>query len=388
MLKYIAIALLICPIVDARQRANHSDQNKSANPPRLAAALLNSPDAESPNRGAQSPTPKPPEPDRQAEIAKAAQATNDRIARATVIIAVFGGLSFLATCAYIVAAFLQWNSIKKQANKAEAQLEVVRKQSRTMLGTWRVIRQQTRVMKEQLEAINKQEGHLSIQADAAKEAADMAKGQLVAMQHQEQAQFQQLDAIKAQAKTMDRSLVLGTRAYVGIQSVGLDVSNKRLFLHIENVGAVPAKDIMVVTEVRAEVPETKYESVCRHMDRARGYADWGVKNDNRWLQIPYLNRLGRTKLFPGNLRIPVMIRFDDSPYFSDEQFSLITGGYAKFSINGVITYSDGFHSGKKTEFAFRYFSANTLWVPEIVDFHEMQIDPEKPDSDYGGHEQS
>jgi hypothetical protein len=53
-----------------------------------------------------------------------------------------------------------------------------------------------------------------------------------------------------------------------------------------------------------------------------------------------------------------MVRLDDSRYVSDEQFVLISGGYAKFRVQGVIIYSDGFHSGKKTEFAFRYFAKN------------------------------
>ncbi len=251
----------------------------------------------------------------------------------------------------------------------------------------RIMNAQWDAMERSLKAVERQEEHLSAQVEAARDAANMAKGQLVAMQHQEQAQFAQLEAMKEQAKTMDRSLVLGTRAYLGIHSVHLDIPSKRLFLNLENVGEIPAKDIVVITEIRTEVPETKYQALCRHMNRSRGL-DWGKKDDNRRLQIPYLNRLGRTKVFPGSLRIPVMIRFDDSPYFSDEQFALITGGYAKFRINGLITYSDGFHSGKKTEFAFRYFAQNVLWVPEIVDFPEMQIDPEKPDSDYGGNKPS
>jgi hypothetical protein len=205
-------------------------------------------------------------------------------------------------------------------------------------------------MQLQLEAIDKQEAHLLTQAKAAATAAEMATGQLVAMQHQEQAQIEQ-------AKTMDRQLVLGTRAYLGIQSVSLDIASKRVFLHVENVGKVPAKDILVVTEIKAEVPETKYRAFCSQQPQIR---EWSKKGDVRYLQIPFLNQYGRTKLFPGSLRMPVMFRLDTCPYFSDQQFSLVTGGYAKFTIRGIITYWDGFHSGKKTEFAFRYFAKNVL----------------------------
>jgi len=290
------------------------------------------------------------------------------------------------TAIYAAFAFLTLKQIKKQATNTGEQLEAMKKQSRTMRGTWQVMRRQTEAVEKQLEAINKQEAHLSAQVEAAKEAADMAKGQLVAMQSQERAQYQaleaakgQLDAMKAQAKTMDQSLVFGTRAYLGIQSVNLDIASKRLFLYIENVGKVPAKDVMVVTEIKAEVPETKYQSFCSQQPQIQ---HWGQREGERRLQIPFLDRLGRTKVFPGSLRIPVMIRLDESPYMSDQQFSLITGGYAKFTMRGLITYSDGFHSGKRTEFAFRYFGKNNLWVPEVIEGPQIQTDPEKPDSDY------
>jgi hypothetical protein len=194
---------------------------------------------------------------------------------------------------------------------------------------------------------------------------------------------EQLDAIKRQemilakqAKTMDQSLVLGTRAYVGIQNVNFDIASKRLFLNIENVGKVPAKDIVIVTEIKAEVLARKYLSVCSQATQVR---DWPEKEDVRYLQLSFLNRLGRTRLFPGNLRIPVVLRLDESPYMSDQQLSLITGGYAKFTIRGLVTYSDGFDFGKKTEFAFRYLGRNSLWVPEVIDGPETKTDEEADD---------
>lgn len=73
---------------------------------------------------------------------------------------------------YTLFAGLQWYWIREQAKRTGDQLGVIKKQSRTMLGTWRVIRQQTKLMQGQLDAVNKQEGHLSVQAEAAKEAAD------------------------------------------------------------------------------------------------------------------------------------------------------------------------------------------------------------------------
>src|SRR6185312_15925215 len=114
MLKYVAIALLLLPLPSAQKDANSSNSNQRADTPQLAATPLNSPNVQDENASPQTSGSQTEEAKRQAEIAKAAQSTNDRIATATVVVAVFSGLSFLAACGYIVAALLQWSSIKKQ----------------------------------------------------------------------------------------------------------------------------------------------------------------------------------------------------------------------------------------------------------------------------------
>ena len=128
MLKYIAIALLLLPLPSPQPAANKGNNSQRTNSPQLAATPLNSPDAQTPNPSPKAPESQPEQPQRQADAAKAAQATNDRIARATDVIAFFGGLSFLAACGYIVAALLQWSSIKKQAKAAGDQVDKMQSQ--------------------------------------------------------------------------------------------------------------------------------------------------------------------------------------------------------------------------------------------------------------------
>jgi len=122
MLKYVVIALLLLPSPSPKPRAGSSNGNQYNNAPQLAASPLNSPNVQAKDTGSQTGSSQTKEADSQTEIAKAAQVTNNRITNATVVIAVFGVLSFVATCFYIIAAFLQWSSIKKQAKKAEEQV--------------------------------------------------------------------------------------------------------------------------------------------------------------------------------------------------------------------------------------------------------------------------
>lgn len=242
-----------------------------------------------------------------------------------------------------------------------------------------------------LKAIKEQSGHASDQAIAAKTAAEMAQGQLVAMQSQERAQYQSLEAMRDQAKIMDRSLVLGTRAYVGVHSIVFDPHKQRIFLHIENIGKVPAKISNVTIELIIRVPDHLMPS-----DPFGNRKGWGLKEGLRppvigepelldyWeLRIPTLHSYKGAKLFPGSLKIGIMIRLNEIFYITPEYYETITAGRAKMFVRGLIEYSDGFHRGKKTEFAFRYYLSDDIWIviPD-TGFERFQTDPEKPDSDY------
>lgn len=274
---------------------------------------------------------------------------NQVVTWATVIIALATVFNLGIAVVYVVLANSQLRVIKTQAVHAGDQVGK---------------------MQEQLDAINKQEGHLAAQA-----AAAQTQSQVMARQ----------------TTIMDKTLVYGTRAHVGVQSVFLDVDAQPLFLQIENVGKVPAKNIQVTLEICAEATEADYEKVCKHRPQP---FDWPKIGTTRRLRVPFLKDYRGTKLFPGTLRLPVMIRLDNSPYFYVDQFVLITGGYASFSIQGLITYWDGFHRDKKTEFAWRYFAKNTenKWVPES--FEGLSVTDalmqgkwavghhEEPDADY------
>jgi hypothetical protein len=79
----------------------------------------------------------------------------------------------------------------------------------------------------------------------------------------------------------------------------------------------------------------------------------------------------------------MMIRLDDDRYLRDREFPLIAQDHARVNIRGYIKYSDGFNSGKITEFGFRYFAADDFWAAQRIDEPmDTQPDPEEPNSDY------
>jgi hypothetical protein len=224
-------------------------------------------------------------------------------------------------------------------------------------------------MHAQLEAINKQEAHLLTQARAAITAAEAAK---------------------AQAKTVDRQLVLGTRAYVGIHEIKMDIPKQCISLYVANVGSIPASKLQIVCELSVRTP---WEYV---PDMAPSTLRKALEvTPECWLvQIPFLRSYGdKTKLFPGlNLEIMIPLSVvnpsEEGGYFTDKEMPLIVQGLAQVSIRGEIRYSDGFNSGKTTSFSYRYYrlgprgESGDFWAAQRINDSFGSQDPERPDEDY------
>lgn len=162
---------------------------------------------------------------------------------------------------------------------------------------------------------------------------------------------------------MDRSLVVGTRAYVGIHSIGIDFTAKRVFVQIENIGKVPASEIKVGVVMEVHIPEKWIRMV-------EVPSNWGKKGGGKTLAVPFGYDYGKTKLFPGNLNITILILLNDW-YISDKHLDLIKEGRAQLVVRGNINFSDGFNSGKNSPFALRYVAKDELWVPEPIEIDEQ-----------------
>lgn len=327
MLKYIAIALLLLPLPSPEPRTSKGDSGKRANSPQLTATPLNSPNVQTEHPSPETSGSQTPNPNGQTEAAQAAQTTNDRIAKATVVLAVFSGLSFLAACGYIVAALLQWSSIKKQAEKAEGQLNVIKKQSRTMIGTWQVIRRQAETMRDglkenkkateamqgQLDAMKVQAGHMQTQSEA-------MSGQLGVMEN----------ALKANRDSVDlawEGLKTQKRAYLGTNRMNIDlVARKRLAIYLINVGKSPATNITAKVQVVISTPVDWHE---RQPKNVRIFA---LEEE----EYPF----NLVSVYPDS--IPVRIGFPLGKHFTVEELTLVVQKKSRLTVNLTVEYHDGF----------------------------------------------
>jgi hypothetical protein len=188
------------------------------------------------------------------------------------------------------------------------------------------------------------------------------------MEDQWKAVKDQAEIMRKQARSMDESVVFGLRAHVGVGSFKFDLDRKRVFIEIENIGKVPAKDIKLEVILSVEIPQ---EFISRIPVAQK------VERPFQFMQIDTGAEYGGTKLFPGSLPITFVVHLDND-LLDNDQYGLITAGHAKVVVNGLITFHDGFNSGKKTPFSFRYFLKDNLWSPSPVpDLEGGETDREK-----------
>jgi len=258
---------------------------------------------------------------------KAEQLRQNRIiAKATIYIAIFGGLSFIAALIYAIVSIKQWKAIDKQATHAGEQLT----ETRNLL------------IQDELTFRENQR-----QANATR---NMMQGQLDAMK-------EQAEIMRKQAKSMDQSVVFGLRAYLGIHSVGINLETKRFYLQVENIGKVPASDIKVSVEIEVIIARG---CITKEYKPSR----WSGPNAVNILTVPLEYDYGKTKLFPGNLKIKIVESL--SEWFTDGEISWVRQGDARMIIRGNISFEDGFNKDKNSPFALRYSARAECWLPHPI----------------------
>jgi hypothetical protein len=180
----------------------------------------------------------------------------------------------------------------------------------------------------------------------------------------------QSEILRKQAKSMDESVVFGLRAYVGVHSIEMDLAAKRIFIQIENIGKVPASEIKVDVEM-----DIRIALACTPV----GYtaSPWSKPDAINLLSIPLRYDYGHAKLFPGNLKIKLIVPLDR--WLTDEELFLIQQGHARFIVRGNINFCDGFNMDKNTAFALRYSHRVDCWLPHPVLSPEEE---EKADTDH------
>lgn len=183
------------------------------------------------------------------------------------------------------------------------------------------------------------------------------QGQWDAMQEQSGLMRDALVETRKGVEIAERSLILGTRAYVGINSIRVDlIKTKRVHVKLGNTGKLPAEDVKIFVEMLAMI-----------------YPKWEVPNEVRsFTRRTFSFDYGRTKLFPVAFTIDFGISLDH--YLRDRELTLISKQEGVLIIRGYAEYGDGFEAGQQSHFALRYVANDDMWTPYPIDKVDNPLD--------------
>lgn len=161
--------------------------------------------------------------------------------------------------------------------------------------------------------------------------------------------------MERQSKTMDRSLIVSSRAYVGVRSIKMDREAKTVLVEIENVGNIPAEQITLFLQLVSIGPV--------EFDEGNNPVHQDIQTDS--VREDY----GRTKLFKGNL--PILLTFHLGKWA--EESRLIEGGDYSLIVRGYIDYADGFSisPNERTDFYFNYLPGMNVWSAGPPEYGDM-----------------
>jgi hypothetical protein len=166
----------------------------------------------------------------------------------------------------------------------------------------------------------------------------------------EQSQFmrEQTQFIRLQTQIMEKtfglsekSLRISERAYVSVSSLTAKLADKQVVIELGNNGTLPATAINVEANVYRATPssgESKIKDV--------------VSRKTLW-------DAGAVALFPGNIRMPVVISLQD---FTQEEMKAVSGKKETLYVGGMVRYKDRNGTDDSTPFAYEYDPVNDTWI--------------------------
>jgi hypothetical protein len=161
---------------------------------------------------------------------------------------------------------------------------------------------------------------------------------------------------RQQTETMQKALRVETQPYLCIHSIELDHGTNSVYVEIENLGRLPADSIEIDIWWKFEVPPEVGDYKSTSFQESR---KWGRK----------------TELFRGNLRITS--RFLLREWLSDVGMVILKSGSGLLTMEGLITYYDGFipREPRRTHFAFEYRLTERRWYSRRI------VSPEELDAE-------
>lgn len=142
----------------------------------------------------------------------------------------------------------------------------------------------------------------------------------------------QWTVMRRQGETMERTLYLSERAYLGVDSIVADLKNSRVLVMIANTGKARASDIKVdVQEGRMRIGKPYWTRVGSHNESTD---------------------FGHQQIGPSAMKFRVRIPLDK--FNKREEIAAILAREEKLIINVTISYMDGFGHPEKISFPFCY----------------------------------
>lgn len=245
------------------------------------------------------------------------------VTTATVWIAVFSGLSFVAVAVYAGFSYKQWKAIGSQAQQAEAQV-------RKMQG-------QLRMMKKQFDIARK--SYL--------QTVKIIKQDRLA-----------LNEAKEQTRIMREAHIVNTRSYMDVFAIeNINKERPAVVIKIGNIGAVPAEDIHGFIDV-----------LFSKRKHSRTLLD--IRRNSKRFPFDFQ----RTKLFRGKLKMKIQAPIYDE-FLSPVEILNVFSGDADLVAQIMIEYRDGFSRDFRSEtFAFRFDDEGGGWFTHPVPIQYSEIE--------------
>lgn len=151
---------------------------------------------------------------------------------------------------------------------------------------------------------------------------------------------------KRQTEIAGASFTINSQAYVCVHDARLDLETATIFVLFENLGKIPAEDISVEIEMNLKIPE------------AIGKGNAHRKDSYEWGAL--------IQLFSGQLKLE--LRIPPEKWLTIEQHPFLNDDRAKLTLNGTLTFYDGFlpREPKRTHFALRYRPTEKRWFVQRI----------------------
>lgn len=137
-------------------------------------------------------------------------------------------------------------------------------------------------------------------------------------------------------QTREQTQIMRGRAYVGIADLDANLADGQVSIALNNFGNVPATAIKVEATVYRATPSSGKVSSQAEMNIVQSKDLWDA---------------GAVPLFPGNIRMPVVIRMEN---FSQEEIKAVLAKKVIIYVAGSIHYNDRNGTADSFPFAYEY----------------------------------